>query len=108
MDRVKSKARELFEDWWKPVTVVLLAATLLFVSARENAQTTARLEAVAFETHSALCTLHDDLANRLESTLEYLDKHPGPEPIPGITRATLRTSVRNQRATLAALSNLNC
>ena len=108
MEKVTRTVKEVFYEWWKAVVIVILSATLVFFNARSNGRTQDRLKSVAVETHTALCTLHDDLEQRLESTLEYLDKHPGHEPIPGITRATLRTSVRNQRATLDALSNLNC
>jgi hypothetical protein len=105
---IKGKLLEVLKDWWKPLAIVLLSAALLFANARENAQTQDRLQAVATETHSALCTFKADLQARFENTKEYLAKHPGKEPIPGITRADLRRSLDAQRSTLDALSVLEC
>jgi hypothetical protein len=102
------KIGALFKEWRKPLAIVLLAASLLFVNARDNAQTQAQLAAIANETHSALCTFKDDIAARLENTKTYLKAHPGPEPIEGITRADLKRSLDAQQRTLDALSILNC
>lgn len=102
------KVRALFKEWWKPFAIVLLAALLLFANARENAQTQARLSEVATETHSALCVFKQSIEDRIQTTEDYLKKHPGPEPIPGITRGDLRRSLDAQRQTLEALSILDC
>ncbi len=59
-------------------------------------------------TTAALCTFVDDLQRRADATADYLDKHEEPEPIPGISRGTLRNSLNNQRETLQALSGLGC
>jgi hypothetical protein len=89
------------------LVAALTLSLLYFVSAksRENQEA---LEKVALETHTALCTFTDDLTRRYESTREYLQKHPGREPIPGITRASLRRSLESQRATLDSLAVLEC
>jgi hypothetical protein len=108
MERVKSKLEEMVREWWKPVTIIILAATLLFFNAASNSATQARLEEVATETHAALCTFKADLQRRADDTRAYLQKHPGVEPIPGITRADLRRSLNAQRDTLESLVVLDC
>ena len=59
-------------------------------------------------TQTALCTFVTDLRQRADSTAEFLQKHPGKEPIPGLDRATLRTTLHNQRRTLHSLDGLEC
>ncbi len=98
-------------EWRGVLAYCVIAAVLaltLYTNAKTSGQQQRALEQVARETHTALCTFTDDLERRLESTIKYLHKHPGREPIPGITRADLRRSVVNQKATLAALDELHC
>lgn len=61
------------------------------------------------ETRSALCSFKSDLERRVSSSQAFLDH---PETIPALnnpeTIAQVRTSLRNQRATLGALKDLNC
>ncbi len=113
-DRFVAKVRDVLDfklDLRAILTFALVAtltlSLLYFVSAksRENQEA---LEKVALETHTALCTFADDLTRRYESTKEYLQKHDGKEPIPGISRATLRRSLEGQKATLDALAVLDC
>lgn len=56
----------------------------------------------------ALCTFVADLEQRLANSKEFLDKHPGAEPIPGITRADILRTIDAQRRTLDSLSGLDC
>lgn len=102
-----SKARE-----WSGVVafLVLLSVSLIVanVSSHRAAEQDERLRVVAVTTNSALCSFRADLQRRLDDTVRYMRQHPGREPIPGITRATLRRSVEGQRATLDALSILAC
>lgn len=58
------------------------------------------------EAHESLCALHADLERRLVLGREFLADNP--DGIPGITAATLRSSIKNQEATLDALSRLDC
>lgn len=67
-----------------------------------------RLEVLARSTHEALCDLRADVERRTENTQRFLDDHPGPFPIAGITRSELERTLTAQRATLDALSDLNC
>lgn len=59
-------------------------------------------------TNTSLCSFRGDLEQRVDQTQKFLDDHPGPEPFPGITRATLQTGLTNQRRTIESLSDLNC
>lgn len=58
------------------------------------------------ETHSALCTLRQDLVVRVHTSKDFLDKHP--KGIPGIPGATIRTTLHGQQRTIDALSSLSC
>lgn len=60
------------------------------------------------EAHEALCALRADLERREANTLRYLEEHPGPEPIPGISRAEILRGLENQRRTLRSLDSLSC
>ena len=62
------------------------------------------------EARSALCALKMDLSRREDSSRRFMNELLSGErkPIPGITVADIRRSVRNQRATLQALKTLDC
>lgn len=60
------------------------------------------------QTQKALCTFVGDLQQRVNNTVEFLDKHPGPFPIPNVARETFRTTLSNQRRTLHSLDGLRC
>lgn len=62
----------------------------------------------ASQNRAAFCKFRGDLEQRVDNTQTFLDEHPGPEPIPGIPRATLQRSLDGQRATVKSLSNLDC
>lgn len=57
-------------------------------------------------TRSALCTFRGDLEQRVNSSQDFLDEHPG--GILGIPAASIRTTIANQRATIASLAGLRC
>ena len=54
-------------------------------------------------TTRAVCAFRGDLESRVARTAAYLDTHPGPEPIPGVPRAVLRSQLDNQQQTLDSL-----
>lgn len=62
----------------------------------------------ASQNRAALCNLRGDLERRVQATQDYLDAHPGPEPIPGIPRGALVQQLANQQRTIDSLSNLDC
>jgi hypothetical protein len=68
------------------------------------------LGALAFrdadQTHDALCTFKNDTQQRLKATRDLLDKNPN--AFPGVPRATITQSLRNQQRTLDALRDLDC
>lgn len=57
------------------------------------------------EAHNAICTLKDNIRQRIDDSEQFLHDHP--KGISGITAVTIRTSIKNQRATLVALK-LHC
>lgn len=62
------------------------------------------------KTTNALCDLRADLERRVHASEVYLDDiriHPE-NAIPGITQAMVTRSLRDQRRSVDALSNLNC
>lgn len=62
------------------------------------------------EAERALCALRLNLEVRVADSEKYLaDVRAGKrEPVRGITEADIRTSIRNQRQTIDALSELDC
>jgi len=106
VDTVKSQLLEWLREWWKPAAVLFVTACLLFFMSAANSRTEKRLEQVALETHTALCTFVADLQTRHDVGQEFLKKHP--QGIEGISRADIRRSLEAQRATLRALSVLRC
>ena len=106
MERVKSRLEELVREWWKPAAIIILSAALLFFNSASNAATQKRLEEVAFETHSALCTFVADLERRHADGQKFLERHP--QGIEGITREDIKRSLEGQRSTLQSLGVLEC
>lgn len=82
---------------WAFFHILLLAALVAAV---------AFLAYFAFETNQALCTFKQDLQVRYDNGVQFLVDNP--EGIPGISAADIQRSLSNQRATLEALSDLNC
>ena len=66
----------------------------------------AELRDVATETHSALCTLKNDIKVRHDAGVKFVNENP--DGIPGISRAQLDQSLNSQRDTLRALGVLDC
>lgn len=55
---------------------------------------------------TALCALRHDLEARVQSSRDFLAEHP--DGIPGISRAAIEKSIRDQTRTIDTLSNLDC
>lgn len=58
------------------------------------------------KTHTALCTLQADLAQRVQSSNDFLATHP--HGIPGVSAASIRASITGQERTIKALEPLQC
>lgn len=59
------------------------------------------------EAKRALCELRANRERGLQRTVDYLQNHP--KGVPGfVTVAELNTSIRDQRQTVDALSELDC
>lgn len=83
------------------VALVLAASsTLLSVLLYE------RQSAESTRTANALCTLRGDLQQRVDSSKDFLAKHPA--GIPGVPSQTILDSIANQQRTIDALSGLAC
>lgn len=91
-------------------TIALYVAVALIagIGVLSNRATVNTNQANIARIDTALCAFVGDLERRADSTAEYLKKHPGKEPIPGISRADLRRSLENQRRTLDSLKGLKC
>lgn len=57
-------------------------------------------------THTALCTLRGDLAQRVLASQDFLAKHP--HGLDGISAASLQQSIAGQERTIQALFALHC
>lgn len=92
------------------VFAVSVMAALVWFAAVQSGQRS-DLADVAVETHTALCSLRADLQVRYDANARLLKEHPG-DPVRAynlvIPRATLKSSVASQKATLDALGSLNC
>lgn len=80
-----------------------LISTIGLVDSRRQAE---RIEDVAYNNRNAMCQFRFDLERRYENSIEFLKDNP--EGIPGLPVATLRRSLEGQKATLDALSSLQC
>jgi hypothetical protein len=58
------------------------------------------------QANAALCTFRGDLEHRVTATENYLREHP--EGFPGVSAATLQSSLNGQRRTVRALGSLDC
>lgn len=58
------------------------------------------------QAHDAICVLKGDLSQRIDSSRDFLAKHP--KGILGIPAVTIRQSIANQQRTLEALSPVKC
>jgi hypothetical protein len=89
---------------WKAVAAIALvlaaSSTLLSVLLYE------RQSRDSDRTTNALCTLREDLSQRVDSSKDFLSKHP--KGIPGVPVQTILDSIANQQRTIDALSTLSC
>ncbi len=90
------------------VALYLAVGSVLGLGILVNRSNTTNAQEEAARTHTALCTFVDDLQGRIDGTVKYLKRHPGPEPIPGISRYDLRQTLENQRKTFRSLDGLRC
>lgn len=63
---------------------------------------------VSLNNRAALCAFRSDLERRVETTKKFLRRNDDPEPIPGVTRNSIRTTLRNQQRTLVSFRSLDC
>ena len=92
---------------WTIALYIAVAAVLGYGLLANRAVVNAQQESTTRIDH-ALCTFVDDLQRRVDASREFLQKHPGHEPIPGISRADFRRSIENQKRTLDSLEGLEC
>lgn len=78
----------------------------VLVSDHQTNQEVRRAAALGQQAHDVQCVLKHDLEVRLEAGLDFLKEHPS--GIPGFPLAVIASSINNEKATLAALSGLNC
>lgn len=84
--------------------VSVVFGVLLYTSFSQRRELRQNVERID---HS-LCSFVTDLEARVKQQKEYLEKHPGQEPIPGVHRIDLRLALKRQQATLSSLSGLEC
>lgn len=61
---------------------------------------------VSNNNREALCALRSDVQKRHDNGVQFLKQHP--RGIPGIDADAIKVSLKNQQATLDALSGLDC
>lgn len=64
------------------------------------------VRADAMQSRDALCAFRGDLAERVAGSEQFLKEHP--DGFAGITAATIRNGLTNQKATVRSLAGLNC
>lgn len=85
---------------------ILTVAVLGYVQHRETNIRTGRLAQQGKEAHDAICALRADFEQRVKTGRQYLREHP--DGFAGIDAATIRNSLKNQQATVDALSAIVC
>jgi hypothetical protein len=110
LDRAYAVMHKIF--WVLAVAVVLIVVVLAVVGIstivlldKNSSETRQRLQAQRANT-AALCALRGDLEARVQSSNDFLLKHP--RGIPGITAATIRSTIVNEQRTITALSPIRC
>lgn len=71
-------------------------------------QQVARSRVQTMQIEEALCTFRQDLERRVRTSEKFLEEHPGPEPIPNLSRETILRGLVAQRNTVASLASLRC
>lgn len=57
---------------------------------------------------NVVCALRLEYTKRITNTQRFLDTHPGKEPFPGITRATLTKQITDLQGTVNAFRFVEC
>jgi hypothetical protein len=83
------------------ITSVLIVGLLIFGIAQRR-----RTDAQSQRNTHALCTLRDDLKDRVDRSDEFLATHP--QGFAGISAAVLKQQTVGQKRTIKALEGLNC
>lgn len=71
-------------------------------------QVASRAARIASDARVSDCAQKANAQEAVAQTTKYLDKNPGPEPIPGIKRAELENSLTRQKNFLAAFAATDC
>jgi len=85
--------------------VLVMAGTYLYITTTNQR---ADIAALVVSNRDTLCAFRRDLVRRHDSTAKFLNENPGKEPIPGISRADLRRSLSNLKATISSFNDLDC
>jgi hypothetical protein len=88
------------------LVLYLALAAVVFWAYHDSTSKRHDLQQVAVQTNTALCTLRGDLKQRVRSSEKFLAEHPN--GIPGISAATIRSSLSGQKRTVASLAGLQC
>lgn len=91
---------------WISVFACALSLALFSYSFVQRSHDQAQVEALARDTNAALCTFKSSLQQRYDDGVVFLENNP--DGIPGISGADIERSLANQKATLDALSELDC
>lgn len=91
---------------WASIALCAVCLALFGWSAYLRTQDVKSIDELATETNGALCTFKMDLETRYANGVQFLDAHP--QGIPGISAADIARSLNNQKATIDALSGLDC
>lgn len=104
-----------FGAWWRHNIGTIAFVTLLavavggFIRVEGVARNTQDAAELGVQAQSALCTFKSDLQRRVDESIEFLQTHPEPEPIPGVPREQFQVSINNQTETISTLDRvLSC
>jgi hypothetical protein len=91
------------------VFLLLSATSIMSVAALvETRETAANTRVIAVNNNRAMCAVSDYYEDRIVETKTYLKEHPEEEPIPGITRATLKRGLESNLGLVDALEFATC
>jgi uncharacterized protein involved in outer membrane biogenesis len=103
---VKEVKRALRWVEYATVILIILMMVLVIIGYADSTNQRDQIRQTAAQSHSALCSFLGDLKGRVETSEEFLQEHPN--GIPGLSVEAIRTSLRNQKMTVASLSDLKC
>ena len=91
--------------WW---TIGLSVGLVLFVMVTfvVRQYDLSQVAENAAQNRAALCALREDLHNRVQTSVRFLENNPG--GIGGLGGAEIRKSIANQRRTIATLRVIDC